>query len=178
MNSVRYIMYLIVTPLTYFQLQVLATCDFYSTAFYTYCSMAVITCRLVGALDNMNYRWGWFILSWLWFIPVVHQLAGTGRRAAQQLVQGGYVHAKLYGPLASVFICGWTMYGIIWGFAEGGNTIPLSAEIAWYAGTDLAAIVFYQMLMVWTMRKVDRVARGQINLRSNENMNQIPAQTV
>ncbi|KAJ3047854.1 hypothetical protein HK097_011101 [Rhizophlyctis rosea] len=136
-RSTRHILYTLTYPLTLLQLHALSAMDYYSTYFYTYCSIFIPICRLIGGLEPFNYRWGWYALSWCWFVPVVHQLVGPGRRSARQLGVSGVQYGEGFGRLVGVVLACLTAYGIIWGLAEGGNTIPMSAEMAAYGVTDL-----------------------------------------
>ncbi|BDA40368.1 Opsin-1 [Coccomyxa sp. Obi] len=102
--------------------------------------VAMIMLGLFGAVSNNQYRWGYYGISCGFFLIVLWGLifpCMKGARARGAQITG------LYTGLAGFLCIVWFGYPIVWGFAEGSDTITVTAEACCYGGLDLAAKVVF-----------------------------------
>ncbi|KAJ3274445.1 ion channel activity protein [Borealophlyctis nickersoniae] len=166
----RYIMWSITTPLILFSLMLLAGLDFYTMAFVIFSDLAYVLTRLFGALDDTNFRWGWYVMSWFWLVPIIYHLVAPGSRAARAR---SAEHASVYGPLMSITVACWIVYPIVWGLADGGNTIGLTAEHAWYGGLDIISHGLFGFILLFNLRKLEKFHPGSLTTGTVRNTGQM-----
>ena len=87
----------------------------------------MIILGLFGAVNSHKFKWGYYAMSCFCEVAINIGLMYNARRCA--LARGGGV-SKVYIGLAAYLSILWWGYPIVWGLAEGSNTISSDAEVS------------------------------------------------
>ncbi|KAI9789636.1 MAG: hypothetical protein M1835_001530 [Candelina submexicana] len=108
----------------------------------------MIILGLFGAVNSHKFKWGYYAMACFCEVAINIGLVFNARRSA--FARGGGVY-KVYVGMAVYLSILWWGYPIVWGLAEGSNTISSDAEhvqVASYAGLDIAAKVFFGWMIM------------------------------
>ena len=86
----------------------------------------MIVLGLAGGVNTHKFKWGYFAMSCFCEVAINIGLLYVAMRFA--MARGGGV-AKVYAGLAAYLSILWWGYPIVWGLAEGSNTISSDAEV-------------------------------------------------
>ena len=86
----------------------------------------MIVLGLAGGVNTHKFKWGYFAMSCFCEAAVSVGLLYIAMKAAY--IRGGGT-AKVYAGLATYLSVLWWGYPIVWGLAEGSNTISSDAEV-------------------------------------------------
>lgn len=149
---VRYIDWVITTPLLLLDLLLTAGLPWPTILFTIFVDEVMIITGLVGALVKSSYKWGYFVFGCVALLAVAYNITWVARKHA----------AALGSDINSVFLrCGvltiflWFLYPIAWGLCEGGNVIAPDSEAAFYAVLDFLAKPVFGALLLWGHRNID-----------------------
>ncbi|KAK6349849.1 hypothetical protein TWF696_006113 [Orbilia brochopaga] len=147
---VRYIDWLVTTPLILFALGALSGL---SGSNILNTIVANVTMNLTGLFGAYTcrgkYKPGWYAMSWVAFIAVVWNLASNARATAQR--RGS---AKVYNPLAIYTIAVWIGYLVIWGVSDLSRTLSPDGEVIGFGILDLLAKPVFGLWLLFSYRKV------------------------
>jgi len=154
---VRYIDWVITTPLLLMDLLLTAGMPWPTIAWVIFIDEVMIVTGLVGALVTSVYKWGYFAFGCAALVYIVYHLAWESRK-----------HANKYGAdVGRVFLlCGsltsflWILYPIAWGLCEGGNVISPDSEAVFYGVLDFLAKPCFGALLIWGHRNIDPARIG------------------
>jgi bacteriorhodopsin len=144
----RYIDWCLTTPLLLLDLVLLGNMTFRHTFRIIFFDLAMILCGLFGALEAVDYKWGWYAMGCVFMFLVFYELLVNVR--LQTLARSPGI-GMLYNGLAVYLITLWMIYPIIWALAEGSNTIAVDAEIACYGALDLLTKVVFGTILLMTV---------------------------
>ncbi|CAF9909086.1 MAG: ion channel activity [Heterodermia speciosa] len=171
---VRYIDWVITTPLLLLDLLLTAGLPWPTVLFTLLVDEIMIITGLVGALVVSNYKasrawhlksaiadnfsqWAYFVFGCAALAVVLWTLTITARKHASAL---GSDVSRVY------LICGcltsflWLLYPIAWGICEGGNVIAPDSEAVFYGILDLLAKPVFGALLLWGHRNIDPARLG------------------
>ncbi|KAK9834321.1 hypothetical protein WJX81_006955 [Elliptochloris bilobata] len=150
----RYIDWFITTPMLLLDLLLLSSVPVGTVLWVIVADIFMIVLGLMGALSNYGYRWGWFGIGCLFQIFIVAGLISTGMKSA-------YARSnelgKLYTTMSMFILVLWWGYPIVWGLAEGSNTISVKAEIACYGCLDVCTKVIFGYILMSSYSIIERV---------------------
>lgn len=154
---VRYIDWVITTPLLLMDLLLTAGLPWPTVFFTILIDEVMIITGLVGALVRSSYKWGYFVFGMFALFWVIWVLAFEAR------LHAGHIGADvgrvflICGTLTSVL---WFLYPIAWGLAEGGNVISSDSEAIFYGILDVLAKPVFGALLLWGHRNIDPARLG------------------
>lgn len=141
----RYIDWFVTTPLLLLDLLMIAAVPVGTALWILTADVFMILLGLFGAISTHKYRWGWYAIGCFFeFVLTWGMLVTAPRYAFKRSRQIGW----LYLGLAIYLNLLWFGYPVVWGLAEGSNTISEDAEIASYAGLDIAAKAVFGFLLM------------------------------
>jgi bacteriorhodopsin len=141
----RYIDWFVTTPLLLLEVLLLAAVPVGTALWVVFADIAMIVFGLFGAITDHYYRWGYYGIGCAWMFVVFWGLLVTGPRYA---FQRDRALGRLYMFFASYLVILWFCYPVVWGLAEGSNTISVTAEIAAYGGLDITAKAIFGFLFL------------------------------
>lgn len=94
----------------------------------------MIITGLAGAINTHQAKWGWYAFGCFFQVVLTIGLVFPGMKAA--FSRGGGI-SKVYAGLAAYLAVLWWGYPIVWGLAEGSNTISSDAEVCALPGVDM-----------------------------------------
>lgn len=154
---VRYLDWVVTTPLLLVDLLVTAGVPWPTVIVTILADEIMIVCGLVGALTRTRYKWGYWTFGMLAFFYVVYSLLVHGRRGANAF--GGTVK-KTYYACGVVLVTIWFLYPIAWGVSEGGNVIHPDSEAVFYGILDVIAKPVFSFILLWGHRNIDMNTLG------------------
>jgi bacteriorhodopsin len=144
----RYIDWFMTTPLLLLDVLLLAGTPFGTCLWIIFCDIAMIVLGLFGAVTTTKFKWGWYGISCMFQLLITYGLLVPALKSAT--LRGPKLR-MLYIGFAAYLCILWLGYPIVWGLAEGSNTITSDAEAASYAGLDIATkIIFGWGIMLCT----------------------------
>ncbi|KAI9720718.1 MAG: ion channel activity [Chrysothrix sp. TS-e1954] len=154
---VRYIDWVITTPLLLMDLLLTAGMPWPSVLYTILIDEIMIITGLAGALTASTYKWGYWVfgmaaLFWIGWV----------------LIMEARPHAYHFGSDVgkSFLLCGtwtfflWCLYPIAWGLSEGGNVIAPDSEAVFYGILDIMAKPVFGALLLWGHRGIDPARLG------------------
>lgn len=172
---VRYIDWVITTPLLLLDLMLTAGMPTPTILWVMLIDEVMIICGLVGALVRSSYKWGKYRWSCITRSSLTSMSAGYFVFGCVALFYIGYVllwearrNASLLGSEVSktFIICGswtfflWCLYPVSWGLCEGGNVISPDSEAAFYGALDFCAKPVFGALLIWGHRNISLSTLG------------------
>jgi bacteriorhodopsin len=110
---VRWVDWALTSPLILLALSFLAGLDGANILVALFADAVMVFAGLFFARSHTPaQRWGWYAISCLAFLVVVHQLAVPGRRA---VLNKDRRIAKLYAAIVGFAVVVWALYPIVWG---------------------------------------------------------------
>lgn len=149
---VRYIDWVITTPLLLLDLLLTAGMPWPTILFVIFVDLVMIITGLIGALVESRYKWGFFTFGCVALFYIVYHLAWESRRNANRYGADVGRAFLLCGSLTSFL---WIVYPIAWGVCEGGNLIPPDSEAVFYGVLDLLAKPVFGALLIWGHRNIE-----------------------
>jgi bacteriorhodopsin len=157
----RYVDWLLTTPLLLFDLALLAGAD--RNTIYRLVGldvgMVVVGAAAAIAPVGQTVRLALWAVSSLFFVALLYVLANQLSQQAAR--QSGEV-AALFSVLRNVVIVLWTAYPIVWIFGTESTIglIPLGVETALFAVLDLAAKVGFGFVLLRSHEVLDQVSQS------------------
>jgi len=149
---VRYIDWVITTPLLLLDLLLTAGMPWPSILAVILVDEVMIITGLIGALVQSRYKWAYFVFGCAALLYVVYKLAISGRRRAYAL--GSDVH-QVYLSCGILTLFLWFLYPIAWGVSEGGNVIAPDSEAVFYGILDILAKPVFGALLLFGHRGIE-----------------------
>lgn len=155
----RYVDWLLTTPLLLFDLALLAGSD--RNTIYRLVGldvgMIVVGAAAAVAPVGQTVRLGLWAVASLLFVALLYVLAN--QLSAQAAWQSGEV-AALFSTLRNVVIVVWTLYPIVWLFGTESTIglIPLGVEVALFMVLDLVAKVGFGFILLRNHETLSEVA--------------------
>lgn len=154
---VRYIDWVITTPLLLLDLLLTAGMPWPTTLFVILVDEVMIITGLVGALVSSSYKWGYFTFGCVALCYVLYVLVWEARIHANGVSREAGKAFLTCGALTAFL---WTLYPIAWGVCEGGNVIPVDSEGVFYGILDLFAKPVFGALLIMGHRNIDPASLG------------------
>ncbi|KAF2435639.1 family A G protein-coupled receptor-like protein [Tothia fuscella] len=149
---VRYIDWVITTPLLLLDLLLTAGMPWPSILFVILVDEVMIVTGLAGALVVSSYKWGYFAFGCAALAYIVYQLGWESRKHANHL---GTDIGRVFLMCGSLTTFLWILYPIAWGICEGGNLIAPDSEAAFYGVLDVLAKPVFGALLLFGHRNID-----------------------
>ncbi|KAJ4384089.1 hypothetical protein N0V86_000934 [Didymella sp. IMI 355093] len=154
---VRYIDWVITTPLLLMDLLLTAGMPWPTILWALLIDEIMIITGLVGALITSRYKWAYFTFGCIALFYIVYVLVWEGRKHSARY--GAEVKkAFLYCGSLTAFL--WILYPIAWGLCEGGNVISPDSEAIFYGILDFLAKPCFGALLIWGHRNIDPATIG------------------
>jgi bacteriorhodopsin len=172
---VRYIDWVITTPLLLLDLLLTAGLPAPTIAWVIFIDEVMIICGLVGALVRSSYKWGYFTFGCAALLYIGRQKTFLFSSTTTDTISIGYVLLvearananRINREVGKTFLlCGtwtfalWCLYPIAWGLAEGGNVIAPDSEAVFYGVLDFCAKPVFGALLIWGHRNIDPAELG------------------
>lgn len=154
---VRYIDWVITTPLLLTDLLLTAGMPWPSVLFTILIDEIMIVTGLAGALVRTSYKWGYFAFGCAALFYIIYQLAWEARKHANAMGKDIGTAFLQCGSLTALL---WTLYPIAWGLCEGGNYIAPDSEAIFYGILDVLAKPVFGALLIWGHRNIDPARLG------------------
>ena len=154
---VRYIDWVITTPLLLLDLLLTAGIPTPTILFVILIDEIMVVTGLVGALVKSAYKFGYFAFGTAAFLFVAYAVVFDGRRHA--LALGSKVN-RVFTITGVWTISLWFLYPIAWGLSEGGNVISSDSEAIFYGILDVLAKPGFAILLLWGHRQIDPAELG------------------
>lgn len=154
---VRYIDWVITTPLLLMDLLLTAGMPWPTTLFVILVDEVMIVTGLVGALTSSSYKWGYFTFGCVALLYILYVLVWEARKHANGVSSDAGKAFLICGSLTAFL---WTLYPIAWGVCEGGNVISVDSEGVFYGILDLLAKPVFGALLIWGHRNISPESLG------------------
>jgi len=154
---VRYIDWVITTPLLLLDLLLTAGLPWPTILITILVDEVMIITGLVGALVKSSYKWGYFAFGCAALCYIVYVLVWEARRNASAL---GSDIGKVFLMTGSLTSFLWILYPIAWGLCEGGNVIAPDSEAVFYGILDLLAKPVFGAILIFGHRGIDPARLG------------------
>ncbi|KAK3674319.1 hypothetical protein LTR78_005788 [Recurvomyces mirabilis] len=154
---VRYIDWVITTPLLLMDLLLTAALPWPTVMFVILIDEVMIITGLVGALVVSSYKWGYFVFGCVALFYILYVLVWEARKHANAM---GKDVGKAFLYCGSLTALLWTLYPIAWGLCEGGNLITSDSEAIFYGILDLLAKPVFGALLIWGHKGIDPARLG------------------
>lgn len=154
---VRYIDWVITTPLLLMDLLLTAGMPWPTTLFVILVDEVMIVTGLVGALVSSSYKWGYFAFGCAALVYILYVLVWEARKHAYGVSSDAGKAFMICGSLTAFL---WTLYPIAWGVCEGGNIISVDSEGIFYGILDLLAKPVFGALLIWGHRNISPASLG------------------
>jgi len=156
---VRYIDWVITTPLLLLDLLLTAGLPWPTILFTLLIDEVMIVTGLIGALVVSSYKWGYFVIAMLALFGIFWNVVIVAK--AHALAIGPVVHRTfLYCGVWTMFL--WFIYPIAWGLSEGGNVISPDSEAVFYGILDILAKPVFGALLLFGHRNIDPASLGLV----------------
>lgn len=133
----RYVDWSITTPLLLLDLAFLANLNGANILVAIVADLVMVLTGLFAAFGASEaQKWGWYAMACVAYLVIVYQLAIPGRRA---VLAKDSSTAKLFASIGGFTLILWTLYPVVWGFADGAHKWSVDAEIISYAILDVLA---------------------------------------
>lgn len=144
----RYVDWSVTTPLLLLDLCLLAGLSGANILVAIVADIIMILTGLFAAYgDEGGNKWGWYAYACIAYLVIVYQLAYNGRGA---VINKDSKTKAFFGAISGFTLLLWTIYPIIWGFADGGRVVGLDAEIIGYAILDVLAKPVFGFWLLFT----------------------------
>lgn len=154
---VRYIDWVITTPLLLTDLMLTAGMPWPSILWTIIVDEIMIITGLIGALVTSKYKWGYFAFGNLALVYIIYQLVWESRTHARHFGKDVERTFLMCGSLTAFL---WILYPVAWGVAEGGNVISPDSEAIFYSILDFLAKPVFGALLIWGHRNIDPARLG------------------
>lgn len=145
----RYIDWAFTTPLLILDLTLLSGTPVIESVGLIIADIFMIGTGLVGALHpSLKYRWGFYGFSCAAFVVLVASLVTSGRSYA--FVRHPKV-GSLYTQVSVALAVVWTLYPVVWGFAEGRGILSADNEVLAFGILDIIAKPVWGLWIVLAM---------------------------
>ncbi|RYO93658.1 hypothetical protein DL764_007955 [Monosporascus ibericus] len=131
----RYVDWSLTTPLLLLDLALLAGLSGYSILVTITADVIMILTGLFASFSDFKaQKWGWYAIGCLSYLTVIYQLAYQGRKA---VANKDNRTRSFFGATSLFILILWTVYPIVWGFAQGAHIASVDGEIITYAVLDI-----------------------------------------
>jgi bacteriorhodopsin len=154
---VRYIDWVITTPLLLLDLMIKAAMAWPPTVFVVLVDEVMIITGLEGALVVSSYKWGYFTFGCVALFYILYVLTWETRKHANGVSSDAFRAFMLCGSLTAFLF---TLYPIACDLCEGGNIIPVESEGIFYGILDLLAKPCFDALLIWGHRNSSPASLG------------------
>ncbi|RYP78423.1 hypothetical protein DL771_000608 [Monosporascus sp. 5C6A] len=145
----RYVDWSITTPLLLLDLALLAGLSGYSILVTITADVIMILTGLFASFaDSKTQKWGWYAIGCLSYLTVIYQLAYKGRKA---VANKDNKTRSFFGAISLFALILWTVYPIVWGFAQGARIASVDGEIITYAVLDLLTKAVFGLWLLLTL---------------------------
>jgi bacteriorhodopsin len=156
-HYVRYLDWLITTPLLLLDLGALAGISTEDSVMLVFLDVLMVAAGLMGGLSKgAASLWMW-ILGCIFFIPIVYDLGFTFRAKAKV---AGEAASVCYDKLVVLTVVLWTAYPVVFYLAEYGNVLSTTAEIGTYMVLDVAAKCVFGFILLTSHKSLEQGAMG------------------
>ncbi|KAJ5561379.1 hypothetical protein N7535_004154 [Penicillium sp. DV-2018c] len=143
---IRYVTWLLVTPLLTTELFLLVSASIEVILLDAFLILLVMATGFYGAIIPSTYKWAYYFYGAIACFGIAFLIGQTGYKLASAK---GRQMKWMYVLCSSAISILWFGYGIVWGLSEGGNVISPSAEGLWYGILDILGGPVYGALIVW-----------------------------
>jgi len=161
---VRYIDWVITTPLLLLDLLLTAALPWPTILFVLLVDEVMIVCGLVGALTASSYKWAYFTFGMVALFYILWVLLFEARKHSLRMDRfqpgAGKLVSKAYVRCGVLTAFLWLLYPIAWGLSEGGNVIAPDSEAVFYGILDVLAKVGFGILLILSHKNIDPTYLG------------------
>jgi bacteriorhodopsin len=155
---VRWVDWVLTTPLTLLTLAFIAGIDGANILVALFANAVMVLTGLFFARAHTDgQRWGWYAMSCVAYLVVVHQLVLPGRRA---VVNKDRKIAQLYAAISGFSIIVWALYPIVWAIGDGSRKWSVDAQIIALAVVDLLAKPVFGFWLLFTYTRFTPAIEG------------------
>jgi bacteriorhodopsin len=149
---VRYIDWVITTPLLLTELLLTAGLPMNIIVSSVFADEVMIVCGLIGGLVPTVYKWAFYVFGCVAMFWVFWNIL-SGIKSAEKI--GGFKHRRVYIILTAWMLVLWSLYPVAWGLSEGSNSISVTGEMIFYGILDVFAKPGFAALTLFLHRNMD-----------------------
>jgi bacteriorhodopsin len=149
---VRYIDWVITTPLLLTELLLIAGLPINIILSSIFADLVMIICGLIGGLVPSVYKWAFYVFGCVAMFWVFWNIL-SGIKSSEKT--GGTKNRQIYIILTIWLLFFWTIYPIAWGLCEGSNVISVTGEMIFYGILDIFTKPFFAALMLFLHRNMN-----------------------
>jgi bacteriorhodopsin len=149
---VRYIDWVITTPLLVAQLLLIAGLPMNIILSTIFADLVMIICGLIGGLVSTIYKWAFFVFGCVAMLWVFWNIL-SGIKSSEKI--GGTKNRRNYIILTSWTLLFWTIYPVAWGLCEGSNLISVTGEMIFYGILDIFTKPVFAGLILFLQRNMN-----------------------
>ncbi|KAI0063994.1 family A G protein-coupled receptor-like protein [Artomyces pyxidatus] len=145
---VRYIQWFINFPLALLALLIGTGFPLINSFITIFMADAAVVSLLVGSLVASTYKWGYYVMGCASLFYVYGHLLFSTARQTYPSPTGRSRGAFILSALLLAFV--WSLFPLVWAFADGGNVISPTGEVVWYGLVDLLAWPVFSAFILYT----------------------------
>lgn len=146
---VRYIDWLITTPLILILLSSTGAIPSDATCFMVLIDIAMIFCGFVGSANTNGARWAFFAFGLIAMLSIFGVLAQSWNNW-WKLIGAAHPGAKSYSAALTIMMVSWSLYAVMWILTDGSHAICRDVEAILYLGLDIVSkVIFLLVLNSW-----------------------------
>lgn len=149
---VRYIDWVVTTPLLLTDLLLTAGMPMPSIGFTILIDEIMIVTGLIGALVSTSYKWGYWTFGTVALFYIIYQLTFEARLHANHL---GKDIGRVFLMTGSWTALLWMLYPLAWGLCEGSNYLHPDSEAIFYGILDVCAKPVFGALLLYGHRNIE-----------------------
>jgi len=151
----RYVDWSLTTPLLLLDLSFLAGLNGASILVAVVADLIMVLVGLFAAFGHSSQKWVYYAIACAAYLVIIWQLGYNGRAMVQAK---GKKTATFFYAIAGFTLILWTLYPIIWGFADGARTVGPDGEIIAYAILDILAKPVFGFWLLFTHDSVSETS--------------------
>ena len=150
---VRYLDWLVTTPLLLMDLAALAGVSAEDTMMTVILDVLMILAGLAGGLTSGFPCFVLWVLGCIFFVPIVYDLAVTFRSKASAV---GPEAGATYSKLTALTVIVWSAYPVVFFFAEYSGILSVSMEVLAYGIMDVTAKCLFGFILLTSRKSLEQ----------------------
>eukprot|EP00979_Chaetoceros_neogracilis_P002346 scaffold409_cov295-Chaetoceros_neogracile.AAC.16 len=151
----RYLDWLVTTPLLLLDLGGLCKLGMEDSLMLVALDILMVLAGLAGGINSGPGCLWMYLLGCAFFVPIVYDLLFTFRYKAAEVGT-----APVYTKLMGITVVLWTLYPLVFFFAEYKNTLSETNEILCYAVLDVIAKCVFGLILLNSRESIEKVTDG------------------
>jgi bacteriorhodopsin len=156
-HYVRYLDWLVTTPLLLLDLGALAGISTEDSVMLVFLDELMVLAGLAGGLSKGPASLWMWILGCIFFLPIVYDLAFTFRVKAKVV---GATASACYDKLVVLTVLLWTAYPVVFYLSEYAGIMSTTSEIGTYMVLDVSAKCIFGLILLTSHKSLEQDSLG------------------